>query len=102
MQPREIAPQGGVVIGGIGEEAREHRVVIAAQHDPVRGAATQVVDDAAAVGAPVHEVAQMYDGRAAVAGVALVRRDARMGGAQQVKLAVDIADGIAAHGFGPV
>ena len=79
---------------------REHAVVIALECDPVfpgRRAAHQMIDHAPAIGTTIHQIAQMDDGCFWHRMVIAVDGDQFMRMQQQIKMAVNVAYGVAAH-----
>jgi hypothetical protein len=76
----------------------KHAVVVALEHDPVftrRDAVAQEIDDAAAVGAPVDQIADMDHRSRPMFGD--VGFDPGVDFHEQVEVAVDIADGVGSH-----
>lgn len=83
----------------VGQIQGKHAVVVAFDHQPVFARChtrAQIFDDAATVGATIHQIAKMDDGRGAMAG--LIGGDAVMRALEEVKVAVNVANGVAVHG----
>ncbi len=88
------------VAGPAVEEIAHHRVVVAADRDPVfaaRAAGEQEREHAPGIGPAVAEIAHMHHRRFGVVHAHPVRADQPVDLFQLVAVAVDIADGIAPH-----
>ncbi len=100
MQPAEVRAQALFLFLGVTQKAHEHAVVIALECDPVfpgRRAAHQMIDHAPAIGTAIHQIAQMDDGCFWHRMVIAVDGDQFMRMQQQIKMAVNVAYGVAAH-----
>ena len=101
MRPGGPGLDARIVRIAIGQEPREHGIVIAHQHPPGtarRLTLHQPVDDAAAVGAAIDQIAQEHDlGRCPAIGGDQVERVIELG-----QMAVNVADGVdrCVHGIG--
>ena len=99
IEPFVPGGQARVVQLGVLQEQAEHEVVVAAQRDPggaARGAHAQELDHLGALGAAVHEVAQVHHRRVVPALAPAVGADALVGARQLVEMAVHVADGVGA------
>ena len=101
MQIAEIGAEDRVRLRRLGHEEAKHPVVIALQGDPVfpgLRAFAQIGDDLGRVRATVNQIAQMDDGGGGASLMSLIIGNQIMRPEQQVELAVNITDRIAAHG----
>ena len=97
VQVTQIRAQAFVMVVDVRQEARKHAVMVAFQHDPILtlcDASAQVFNHSFAVGSAINQITDVDD-RGVIA--ALIGRNARVQVLQQVKMAVDIANGIASH-----